>query len=176
MARVVPSATAPLGRRSSSTTVNDQYARFLRDEVLPGVYAKYNIRKDAYSRAIAGNSSGGICAFNVAWFQPDQFSRVLSRVPSFSAIQWKPGVIEGGNVYPFKIRKEAKRNIRVWLQDGTEDLENEHGSWPLQNLQMANSFKMKDYDFHLSLGNGTHNGAHSSSELPEELAWLWRDY
>jgi len=85
-------------------------------------------------------------------------------------------VIDGGNVYPFKIRKEPKRNIRVWLQDGTEDLENEHGSWPLQNLQMANSLKRQDYDFHLSLGNGTHNGAHSSSELPEEMIWLWRDY
>ena len=101
---------------------------------------------------------------------------MLSRIGSFTSIQWKPGEIDGGNVYPFKIRKEAKRNIRVWLQDGTEDLENEHGSWPLQNLQMANSLKRQDYDFHLSLGNGTHNGAHSSSELPEEMTWLWRDY
>jgi len=50
------------------------------------------------------------------------------------------------------------------------------GSWPLQNLQMANSLKMKDYDFHLSLGNGTHNGAHSSSRVAEEMTWLWRDY
>jgi enterochelin esterase-like enzyme len=157
-------------------TVNDHYARFLRDEILPEVYARYNIRKDGYSRAIAGNSSGGICAFNAAWFQPDQFSRVLSRIGSFTSIQWQPGVIDGGNVYPFKIRKEPKRNIRVWLQDGTEDLENNHGSWPLQNIQMANSLKMEKYDFHLSLGNGTHNGAHGNSELPEELTWLWRDY
>src|SRR5216684_6582 len=157
-------------------TVNDQYARFLRDEVLPEVYVKYNIRKDGYSRAIAGNSSGGICAFNVAWFQPDQFSRVLSRIGSFTSIQWKPGVIDGGNVYPFKIRKEQKRNIRVWLQDGTEDLENEHGSWPLQNVQMANSLKMKNYDFHLSFGTGTHNSAHGNSEAPISLARLWRDY
>lgn len=157
-------------------TVSDLYARFLRDEILQEVYAKYNIRKDGYSRAIAGNSSGGICAFNVAWFQPDQFSRVLSRIGSFTSIQWKPGVIDGGNVYPFKIRKEPKRNIRVWLQDGSEDLENEHGSWPLQNIQMANSLKRQDYDFHLALGTGTHNGAHGNSELPEELTWLWRDY
>jgi enterochelin esterase family protein len=48
-------------------TVNDTYARFLHDEVLPEVYAKYNIRRDDYSCAIAGQSSGGICAFNVAW-------------------------------------------------------------------------------------------------------------
>jgi enterochelin esterase-like enzyme len=157
-------------------TVSDKYARFLRDEVLPEVYVKYNIRKDGYSRGISGSSSGGICAFNVAWFQPDQFSRVLSNIGSFTSIQWHPGEIDGGNVYPFKIRKEPKRNIRVWLQDGSEDLENNHGSWPLQNLQMANSLKLMNYDFHLSLGNGTHNGAHGASELPEEMTWLWRDY
>ncbi|MBL8179805.1 MAG: esterase [Bryobacterales bacterium] len=157
-------------------TVNDTYARFLRDEILAEVQAKYNIRKDGYSRAIAGNSSGGICAFNVAWHQPDQFSRVLSRIGSFTSIQWKPGVLEGGNVYPFKIRKEPQKNIRVWLQDGNQDLENSHGSWPLQNIQMANSLKMRGYDFHFSWGGGTHNGAHGNAELPVAMEWLWRDY
>ncbi|MBI3470484.1 MAG: esterase [Candidatus Solibacter usitatus] len=157
-------------------TVNDRFARFLRDEILAEVQAKYNIRRDGYSRGIAGNSSGGICAFNAAWFQPDQFSRVLSRIGSFTSIQWKPGEIDGGNVYPFKIRKEPKRNIRVWLQDGSGDLENNHGSWPLQNIQMANRLKFRGYDFHLSWGAGTHNGAHGNAELPEEMTWLWRDY
>jgi hypothetical protein len=83
----------------------------------------------------------------------------------------------GGNDYPFLIRKEPnKRNIRVWLQDGSEDLENDHGSWPLQNIQMVNSLKMREYDFHFSWGTGSHNAAHGNAELPEELTWLWRDY
>ncbi len=157
-------------------TVNDTYARFLRDEILAEVGQQWNLRKDGYSRAIAGDSSGGICSFNVAWFQPDQFSRVLSRIGSFTSIQWHPGELDGGNIFPFKIRKEARRNIRVWLQDGANDLENDHGSWPFQNLQMANSLKMKGYDFHLSFGTGTHsrNGGHA--ELAEEMIWLWRDY
>jgi enterochelin esterase family protein len=157
-------------------SVNDTFARFLRDEILAEVQTKYNIRKDGYSRAIAGDSSGGICAFNVAWQQPDQFSRVLSRIGSFTSIQWQPGVLDGGNVYPNKIRKESKRNIRVWLQDGSGDLENEHGSWPLQNIQMANSLKLKDYDFHLNFGTGTHNRNGGHAELAEEMIWLWRDY
>jgi enterochelin esterase-like enzyme len=157
-------------------SVNDTYPRFLRDELLAEVSKHWNIRKDSYSRAIAGGSSGGICAFNAAWQQPDQFSRVLSRIGSFTSIQWHPGELDGGNVYPNKIRKEPKRNIRVWLQDGSEDLENQFGSWPLQNLQMANSLKLKEYDFHLAFGNGTHNGAHGNSELPDELIWLWRGY
>ncbi|MBI3697504.1 MAG: esterase family protein [Acidobacteria bacterium] len=157
-------------------TVTDRYARFLRDEILASVQAKYNIRRDGYSRAIAGQSSGGICAFNVAWFEPDQFSRVLSRIGSFTSIQWKPNELDGGQSYPNMVRKQPKRNIRVWLQDGSEDLENEHGSWPLQNIQMANSLKRQGYDFHFSYGNGTHNQAHANAELPEALTWLWRDY
>jgi enterochelin esterase-like enzyme len=156
-------------------TVNDTYVQFL-DELLAGVYAKYNIRKDAYSRGMAGESSGGICSFNAAWQHPEEFSRVLSTIGSFTSIQWHPGQIDGGNVYPNKIRKEPKRNIRVYLQDGSEDLENDHGSWPLQNIQMANSLKLKGYDFHLQFGNGSHNGADANAQLPKSLAWLWRDY
>jgi enterochelin esterase-like enzyme len=163
-------------------TVSDRYPRFLRDEVLADVQAKYNIRKDAYSRGIGGISSGGICSFNVAWQQNDQFSRVLSHVGSFTSIQWhhdQPDPrdnILGGNDYPFLIRKSPKHNIRAWLQDGSEDLENDHGSWPLQNIQMVNSLKMREYDFHFSWGGGSHNAAHGNAELPEELTWLWRDY
>jgi enterochelin esterase-like enzyme len=156
--------------------VSDQYDRFLNEELLPEVYAKYNIRRDAYSHAIAGNSSGGICSFNAAWWHPDLFSRVLSRIGTFTSIQWKPGVIDGGNIFPFAVRKEPKRNIRVWLQDGSEDMENRQGSWPLQNIQMANALKIRDYDFHFVFGNGTHNHAQGESELPEEMQWLWRDY
>ncbi len=163
-------------------TVSDRYARFLRDEILADVQAKYNIRKDAYSRGIGGISSGGICAFNVAWQQNDQFSRVLSHVGSFTSIQWHHDEADprdnllGGNDYPFLVRKSQRRNIRVWLQDGSEDLENDFGSWPLQNIQMANSLKLREYDFHFSWGGGSHNAAHGNAELPEELTWLWRDY
>jgi enterochelin esterase-like enzyme len=163
-------------------TVSDRYARFLRDEILADVQARYNIRRDAYSRGIGGISSGGICAFNVAWQQNDQFSRVLSHVGSFTSIQWHHDEADprdnilGGNDYPFLVRKSPKRNIRVWLQDGSEDLENDHGSWPLQNIQMANSLKLREYDFHFSWGGGSHNAAHGNAELPEELTWLWRDY
>lgn len=158
-------------------TVSDKYTRFLLEEILPEVAKDYNLRTDGYSRAITGASSGGICAFTAAWFHPDQFTRVLSRIGSFTSIQWHQGQQEGGDIYPFWIRKEkTKRNIRVWLQDGAEDLENEHGSWPLQNLQMANSLKRMEYDFHLSFGTGTHNGAQGNAEMPVSLAWIWRDY
>jgi len=159
-------------------TVSDRYPRFLRDEILAEVGAKYNLRTDAYSRAITGLSSGGICAFNAAWQMPDQFSRVVSWIGSFSAIQWKedPATADGGQDYPDKILREPKRNIRVWLQDGAEDLDLHYGKWPLANLRMANALKAQDYDFHFSYGMGTHNSAHGAAEFPAEMIWLWRDY
>ena len=165
-------------RSTEYDTVSDRYVRFLRDEVLAEVGAKYNIRKDAYSRAITGSSSGGICAFNAAWQMPDQFSRVISWIGSFESIQWKedPSVTDGGQDYPEKVLHEPKRNIRVWLQDGSNDLDLRYGDWPLANLRLATALKFEEYDFHLSFGEGTHNQAHGAAEFPEEMIWLWRDY
>jgi enterochelin esterase family protein len=157
-------------------TVSDKYGQFLIEELLPEVSAKYNIRKDAYSRAIQGQSSGGIAAFTVAFNRPEAFSRVYTVVGSFTALQWKPGELDGGNIYPFKVRREPKRNLRVWMNDGSEDQEALSGSWPLQNIQLANSLKLKGYDFHFSFGGGSHHAALAASELPECLMWLWRDY
>ncbi len=159
-------------------TVSDRYVRFLRDEVLADVAAKYNLRKDAYSRAITGLSSGGICSFNAAWQMPDQFSRVISWIGSFTGIQWKedPANPDGGQDYPEKVLREPKRNIRIWLQDGSEDLEIRYGSWPMANLRLANALKLQNYDFHFSRGKGTHNSGQGAAEFPEEMVWLWRDY
>lgn len=159
-------------------TVSDRYVRFLRDEILPEVAAKYNLRKDAYSHAITGLSSGGICSFNAAWQMPDQFSRVITWIGTFVGIQWKedPNVADGGQDYPEKVLREPKRNLRVWLQDGAEDMEMRYGSWPLSNIRMANALKFKEYDFHFSFGKGTHNSGQGAAEFPEEMIWLWRDY
>jgi enterochelin esterase-like enzyme len=160
-------------------TVSDRYVRFLHLEVLAEVESKYNIRKDAYSRAITGLSSGGICSFNAAWQMPDQFSRVISWIGSFTSIQWKedPAVPDGGQDYPEKVLHETHRNLRVWLQDGSEDLELEkYGSWALANIRLANALKLKNYDFRFSFGKGTHNSGHGAAEFPEQMLWLWRDY
>ena len=163
-------------------TVSDRYNHFLMEEVLPEVERSYKLRQDSYSRGIAGESSGAICSFNSAWFAPEKFTRVHSTIGSYASIQWHPEAgsqgdkQDGGNLYPFMVRKMPKRNIRVWMSDGTDDLENPHGSWPLQNIEMANSLKFRDYDFHFRFGQATHNSAQAAIDLPESLTWLWRGY
>jgi enterochelin esterase-like enzyme len=158
-------------------TVSDRYGKYLLDEVLADVEKTYKIRHDAYSRAIAGASSGAICAFNVAWYFPDQFGRVLSHIGSYSAIQWHPeNNQDGGYIVPYRVRREPKKNLRVWMSDGADDIENNAGSWPLNNIQLANSLKIRGYDFHFRFGVSMHAIAQGALDLPESLIWLWRDY
>jgi enterochelin esterase-like enzyme len=157
-------------------TLSDQYARFLLEEILPEVEKSYKLRKDAASRAIAGISSGGICAFTVAWERPNEFSKVLSWVGSFTNIASGQTLRAGGHNYPAIIRKTPKQAIRVFLQDGENDLDNVHGSWPLANLTMAKALAFMSYDYQFVYGQGFHSDRHGRAILPDSLRWLWRDY
>jgi enterochelin esterase-like enzyme len=178
MVHVMISPGSGQGMRSIQyDMVTDKFGRYLMEEVLPEVEKLYKLRPDGYSRAIAGESSGAICALNVAWFFTDRFSRVHSTIGSYTAIKWLPDQKQdGGNVYPFLIRRSPQKNIRIWQSDGIEDIENQFGSWPLQAVQLANSLKMKGYDYHFRMGDAAHNSAQAGLDLPESLTWLWRDY
>jgi gluconolactonase len=150
-------------------SLGDAYARFVIDELVPHVEEKLGVKvsTDPAKRAICGMSSGGICAWTVAWERPDSFGKVLSHIGSFTNIR-------GGHVYPDLIRKTDRKPIRVFLQDGSNDLNNTHGSWPLANQQMAASLAFAGYDFQFAFGNGAHNGEHGGAILPDSLRWLWR--
>jgi len=170
---VVPSADPAQKPRSNRSfeydSLGDQYSRFLIGEILPAVAKQYNLTTDPEGRAIGGISSGAICAWTVAWERPDQFRKVLSAVGSFTNIR-------GGHNYPAWIRKTEKKPIRIFLQDGSGDLDNLHGNWPLANQQMAAALKFMGYDYKFEFGDGGHNGKHGGAILPDSLRWLWRDY
>lgn len=165
------------GQRSVEyDTLSDRYSRFLLEEILPEVEKTVKLRHDPESRAISGASSGGICAWTVAWERPDEFRKVLSWVGSFTNIASGKSGREGGHNYEALIRKTDKKPIRVSLQDGSNDLDNAHGNWPLANQQMAKSLKFKDYDYQFVYGQGFHSNKHGRAILPDSLRWLWRDY
>src|SRR5262249_4198297 len=167
-------------------SVSDRYGRYLREEVLPEVEKAVKLRQDAYSRGAAGASSGAICAFNLAWFFPDQFSRVHSSIGSFTGLHWYPEQqMDGGYIVSNNVRREPRRNIRVWMSDGMYDLEVDSngrpdlyvaGSWPHNNIQLANALKTRGYDFHFRYGTATRSSAQWAMALPESLTWLWRGY
>ena len=158
-------------------TLSDQYARFLLEEILPEVEKTVKLRHDAASRAISGASSGGICAFTVAWERPDQFSKVLSWIGSFTNIASGKTLKEGGHNYEAMVRNTLPRKpIRVLLQDGANDLDHANGNWPLANQTLAKSLQYAGYDYKFEFGQGFHSNRHGRAILPDSLRWLWRDY
>ncbi|SVD42174.1 uncharacterized protein METZ01_LOCUS395028, partial [marine metagenome] len=108
-------AEARYNRSFEYDSMGDRYARFLIEEMIPQVEAKYNVSKDPNDRAIAGASSGAIAAFGVAWNRPDAFRRVFSTIGTYVGLR-------GGNNYPTLIRKTVPKPLRVFLQDGSNDL------------------------------------------------------
>jgi hypothetical protein len=167
-------------------TVSETYGRHLLDEVLPDVGRHYALRADGYSRATAGLSSGGICAFTLSWFHPADFARAMSGIGSFTGLRWEPGqLVPGGFLYPFLIRRNPPKNIRAWISDGSWDVDVGEpgradmlgaGSWPLANLSLIQALAARRYDFEFRFGTAGHNAAQTGLDLPEALSWLWRDY
>ena len=168
---VKPDAKGRSNRSFEYDTLSDQYAKFLIEEALPALTQKHklNITDDPEGRGIVGISSGGICAWTVAWERPDSFRKVISYVGSFTNIR-------GGHDCEALVRKTEKKPIRVFLQDGANDLDNLHGNWPLANQQMAAALKFKGYDYQFVLGDGGHNGKHGGAILPDALRWIWKEY
>lgn len=161
---------APASNRSLEyDTLSDAYARFLLEEILPEVGKKYKLTSDPAGRCIAGSSSGGICAFTVCWERPDQFRKCFTTVGSFTNIR-------GGNKYPELVRASPMKPIRIFQQDGANDIVNQFGSWPEANKAMAAALKEKGYDHKFVFGEGVHSGAHGTQLFPEAMRWMWRNY
>ncbi|MCO6456115.1 MAG: SMP-30/gluconolactonase/LRE family protein [Pirellulaceae bacterium] len=149
--------------------LGDRYARFLIEEILPEVSKSYNLSTDPNDRLIAGASSGAICAFNVAWERPDQFRRVLSTIGTYVGLR-------GGNEFPVLVRKTEPKPIRVFLQDGDNDLNIYAGSWWVANQDLLASLQWAGYDVKHAWGTGGHDAKQAVAILPDALRWLWRDY
>ncbi|MEK7753151.1 MAG: alpha/beta hydrolase-fold protein, partial [Acidobacteriota bacterium] len=167
-ARVAGEPARP-NRSHEYDTVTDWYARFLLEEILPEVAKSFNLSKDPNDRAVAGSSSGAICAFTVAWQRPDAFRRVLSFIGSYANLR-------GGQTYASLIRKTEPKPIRVFLQDGANDLTIAAGNWFIANQDMASALEYAGYDVTHVWGTEAHNSRHGAAILPDALRWLWRGY
>jgi enterochelin esterase family protein len=179
-------------RGNEYDTCSPRFATFLDEEILPAVREKYNISKEPWDHGILGSSSGGSCAFTAAWHRNDLFRRVVTFVGSFC--DFRPatdypvygetftlekdrfGEWKTAHDYPELIRKtNPKREIKIFLQEGENDLDNQLGNWPLQNQRMDAALEYAGYEHKLVMGKGIHSSRHGMSILPEILVWIWND-
>ena len=158
------------------------YLRFLNQEILPEVERKtaadgraLRISTKGDDRAIGGSSSGAVCAFTAAWEGtvarelPGSFHRVFSTIGTYVGLR-------GGNVYPTLIRKYEPKPLRVFLQDGSSDLNIYGGDWWMANQEMERALTFAGYEVQHDWGDGGHNGQHAGRIFPDAMRWLWKDW
>jgi gluconolactonase len=143
--------------------------RFLIDELLPEVAQKWKFSDNPDDRCLAGSSSGAICAFNAAWERPDEFRRVISAIGTYVALR-------GADAFPGLIRKTENKPLKIFLQDGRNDLDIYAGSWWHANQSMLSALEYAGYDVNHVWGEGGHNGKHSAAIMPDALRWIWKGY
>ncbi|MEZ6134851.1 MAG: alpha/beta hydrolase-fold protein [Pirellulaceae bacterium] len=166
----LPGAADRSNRSFEYDSLGDRYAEFLVNEFLPMALDGMNVSQDPKDRAVCGISSGAICAFTVAWERPDQFGKVLSHIGSYTNIR-------GGWEYPGLVRKTKgkPKAIKVYLQDGVDDLNNLHGNWPLGNQDLAAALQFAGYPYKLVMTEGGHSGKWAGEVFPDAVRWLWDD-
>jgi sugar lactone lactonase YvrE/enterochelin esterase-like enzyme len=156
--------------------LGDNYVRFLLEELLPDVEKKQTsdgrtirLSTDGNDRAIGGASSGAICAFTAAWERPDAFRRVFSAIGTYVGLR-------GGNNYPTLIRKYEPKPLRIFLEDGSNDLNIYGGDWWMANQEMERALTFAGYEVTHKWGEGPHSGAAATELFPDAMRWLWKDH
>ncbi len=156
--------------------LGDNYARFILEELLPDVEMRkasdgraIRLSKNGNDRAIGGSSSGAIAAFTAAWERPDAFSRVFSAIGTYVGLR-------GGERYPTLIRKYEPKPIRVFLQDGSNDLNNYGGDWWMANQLMERALVFSGYEVQHAWADGAHDAKHATAVFPDAMRWLWKDW
>ena len=156
--------------------LGDNYVRFLLEELLPEVETKtttdgrpMRLSRNGKDRAIGGSSSGAVCAFTAAWERPGEFSRVFSAIGTYIGLR-------GAERYPTLIRKYEPKPLRIFLQDGTNDLNIYAGDWWKANETMERALTFAGYEVNHVWGEGQHSGLHGSALFPQAMRWLWKNW
>lgn len=164
-------------RTNEFDNMDDRFARFIEDEILPDVSKQkttdgrvISISTNANDRAIAGLSSGAICAFTAAWQRPDLFSRVFSAIGTYIGMR-------GGDQYPVLIRKSEPKAIRVYLQDNNNDTWNPlFGNLFKANIDMEAALNFAGYEVTNMWQEGGHDGKQATAIFADGMRWLWKGW
>jgi gluconolactonase len=156
--------------------LGNAYAKFVLNELLPEVEKQkasdgriIRLSKNGNDRAIGGSSSGAVCAFTAAWEYPGEFSRVFSAIGTYVGLR-------GADRYPSLIRKYEPKPIRVFLQDGANDLNIYGGDWYKANEMMERALSFAGYEVNHVWGEEGHNGNQGTAIFPDAMRWLWKDW
>ncbi|MBA3848850.1 MAG: esterase [Opitutus sp.] len=161
-----------------------EFQRYLTDQVLPAVVARYGLRLAPERTGIMGASLGGLSALDLAWRRPDLFGCA----GVFSGSLWWRG--EDGDWQAHQRSRLAHRLVRetktkpalrLWFEAGTADEKDDRdGNGVIDAIQdttelidelEAKGFRRgQDVVYH-EIAGGEHNERTWAQALPVFLRW-----
>ena len=170
-------------------TMSGLYAEFVEKEVLPLVEKQYSVKltKDPDGRATMGGSSGGSCAFIMAWYHPELYHRVLTYSGTYVNQQWPyhPRTPHGAwEFHEHLISGTPAKPLRIWMEVGDRDLLNPNvmrdqmHDWVVANENMATVLAAKGYQYQFVFARnaGHTDRAVKQQTLSEALEYVWQGY
>jgi len=172
---------APVSRSPEYDTVSGRYADYIETQVLPVAEKTGNVKftKDPDGRGAIGQSSGSPAAFGMAWFHTPAFNRIISYSGSWTQLQKSQTAPKGAQEYQDSlIPGTEKKPIRIWMEVGSTDLNNQFGDWRVQNNAFANALKAKGYDYQFLWADGAGHveGGVERQTMMEAMEWVWKTY
>ncbi|HWA57307.1 MAG TPA: alpha/beta hydrolase-fold protein [Gemmatimonadales bacterium] len=161
------------------------YERFLLEELMPAIDARYRTLRGPAATAVMGWSLGGLSAFDLAWQHADR----IGAVGVFSGAFWwrtddsSPAARQASRIMHRRIRETAGRpKLRMWfetgLQDETADRDGDGVIDAIQDTEeLLAELSRKGYRrgpdmVHLTV-EGRHDLPTWKRILPEFLAWVY---
>lgn len=112
----------PDGQRLKDLVANPEFADSMAKEVIPWVWAKYNVTHDAAQTVVGGYSAGGLAANYMALRYSNVFGNVISQS---GAVWWSPeqGIYDRapsieGNWMARKFAEGPKLPVRFYIEAG----------------------------------------------------------
>ena len=163
------------------------YTKFVIQELIPFIRKKYSI--DNFSeKAFAGFSLGGLCALDIVWNYPHEFTKV----GVFSGSLWwrdkdQDDADFDENQHRIMHRQIREGNFASWLkfffevgtQDETADRNNNGVIDAIDDtLGLIDELEKKGYNkntdiFYLELADGKHDVPTWARAFPDFLTWGW---
>jgi len=81
-----------------------------------------------------------------------------------------------GHEYSTMVRKYEPKPIRIFMQDGSNDLNIYGGDWWMANQAMYRSLKWAGYEVTNVWGEGGHNDKHAAAIMPDAVRYIWHKY
>ena len=158
--------------RMQEYAANDEHSRFVAEELMPTLEARYPLRPGAENRGLMGASLGAVASLHCAWKYPGRFGQLMLQSGSFAFTdigkQVKHPVLEPVREFVNRFREEPSAiSQRIFMSCGTYE------GLIYENRSLYPMLKRTNMDVRFVEARDGHNWENWRDRQREALAYLF---